>query len=99
MGCAITLFVSKSIEERAATLVESGYFESFSEMVRYTMRTLADLLESGEPCQIPYVPRTDRERRNVRVNEEVLRVIEEKGIARSDVADVAMEMYLRSKGL
>lgn len=100
MGCSVTIYVSKPIIDRAAPLLDSGEFETFSEVCRYSIHYFLDWLEEDEVTTLIHIRRTQPVKRNVQLNEVVLERILEYGlVTRAEIADYALVHYLEHKGL
>ena len=100
MGSSVTVYLSRPLVERATSLLESGEFDTLSELCRYSIRFFLDWIESENVQTLTYVRRTDPVKRNIQLNDEVVGRILGRGlINRADIADYALSHYLEFKGL
>lgn len=100
MGSTFTVYLSKPIVERADPLIETGEFDTLSELCRYSIRFFLDWIESDNVSSLTYIRRTDPVKRNIQLNPVVMERILGYGlINKSDIADYALSHYLEFKGL
>ena len=100
MGSTFTIYLSKPIIDRATPLLDSGEFDTLSELCRYSIRYFLDWIESGNVSSLTYIKRTEPVKRNIQLNPVVLDRILERGlINKADIADYALSHYLEFKGL
>lgn len=100
MGSGYTAYVSKDFIERAAPLLSSGEFENQSELLRFAIRTFWDWIERDNVESLQHIIRGELIKRNVQVNDYVMERITATGLVdKPEIADYALDHYLRMKGL
>ncbi len=94
-----TYYISGRIVERAQPLLDSGRFDTFSELCRYAVRAFQEWLDEDADHVIVYMKRTGDYKRSLPLNEWVMRRISEHQVANADIVDYALDFYLRKNGL
>lgn len=101
MNKARTYYLSSRIVERAQPLLDSGRFDTLSEVCRYAVRSFQEWLDSqnGTP-EVPHLRRTGDYKRSLPLSEWVMqRIMDHDILGESEIVDYALDFYLRRNGL
>ena len=87
--------IRKSTVETAIGWVESGMFDTVSDVYNYCLRSLLDHVEVNGLGNLIHLPRTETIQRSMRINKYVLDELTEKGFwtRRGDILDYAIIFY------
>lgn len=100
MGCAVTVYISSPIMSRVAPLVDSGEFETLSEVCRYSLRLYMEWLEAEDIVSVDHILRASPVKHNMKLNEFVVdRILARRILNMSEMMDYALSHYLAVRGL
>ncbi len=100
MGSTYTAYVSKSMMERAAPLVDSGEFDTMSELLRFAIRTFYEWLMREDVTSLRHVIRGEVIKRNLPISDVVIEGILSRGlVSKTEIPDYALDHYLGTRGL
>lgn len=100
MGNTKTYYLSRGIVERAQPLLDSGRFDTLSELCRHSVRVFQEWLDSEDEAEIVHIRRTGDYKRSLPLNEWVVnRIMDHNVLDGVEIVDYALDFYLKRNGL
>ena len=94
MAEPVTVHIRKEALEWALSLVDTGRFASFSDLLDFAMGLYLDSIRKEGVRSIPKIAREDLVRKSVRLNPTVVQGLMETGFfSRAELADYSIQFY------